>query len=491
MDMRKHSQTLSKACKSIVFLLVLCTVLNGFFSTFRFKYGDGIYGLDKFYELENDTVDVLALGSSHTYQCVNPAILYSEYGIAAYDLAGSLQPLWNTYHYLLEALKTQSPRLVILEAYSLSLTDAYEDEERNVKNTFGLKPSMNLLEDLKVSTPSSKELLEYLFRFYRYHSRYTGDLSRADFAPNLADRQFEDWKGFGCNFGWEAFEKPNVSQTDTLGLLPKAEAYYRKIIELCQEKQIPLEIIVSPYVVKDTAQKRFNRAAEIAQEYGVPFTNYNSDEWFEEVDYNFATDMADYAHANHRGHTKFTLSLGDRLSDTYDLPDRRGEERWASWERNAEYYWRSIELQNLKEQLSFSAFLETLSYSSDFTAVISITGDCSAYYEEIVEQLDYHLGITLDNYRINGTWVVRDLEVITQYEDGMDRPFVQLDNVNIDFSPGDRFRVNGTEICENNAVNVLIYDHINQTYLGGIFFDADNGLRIRLINSVSDIWDSV
>ena len=486
--MRKNTSTLSKACMAVAFILILSIALGSFFSVFRFKYGDGIYGLDKFYEQERDTVDMLVLGSSHAFQNINPAILYSEYGMAAYDLCGNRQPMWNTYHYLLEALKTQSPKLMILEAYSTTMTADYLDEERIFKNTFGLKPSMNLIESLKTTAPSG-EFFEYLFRFYRYHNRYNGDLSRADFEPNLADRQFEDWKGFGCNFHWTSFEKPDVSETGTLDLSQKTESYYRKIIELCQEREIPLEIVVSPYVVNSTMMKRLNRAAEIAEEYGVPFTNYNSDEWFEEVGFDYAADMADTSHTNHRGHTKYTLSLGDRLYSTYDLPDRRGEAGWESWERNAEYYWRSLELQTMREQLSFYAFLEMLSYSSDFTAVVSITGDCSDKYEEIAEQLGYHLGITLETHDIRGTWIVRDLEVVSQYEEGMERPFVQLDNINIDFSQGDRFRVNGIDVCEEDAVNILVYDHINQTYLDGVCYDADNDLRIRLFNSPSQTGD--
>lgn len=486
--MQMQKATLSNACKGIVFILILCVVLNGFFSAFRFKYGDGIYVLDKFYELEDDTVDVLILGSSHAFQDINPAILYSEYGFASFDLCGNRQPIWNSYHYLLEALKTQSPELIILEGYSLAIMDEYFDEQRIVKNTFGLKPSKNLIDSIRVSAPDD-EFFEYLFRFYRYHSRYSGDLSRADFRENLADLQFADWKGFGCNFHWEPCEKPDVNEDGTLPLAPKTESYYRKIIELCQAQDIPLEIIISPYVVDSTSMQRFNRAAEIAEEYGVPFTNYNSDEWFEEAEFDYATDMADTEHLNHHGHQKYTLSLGERLYMSYDLPDRRGEERWISWERNEEYYWRSLELQTFWEQLSFPAFLETLSYSSDFTAVISITGDCSQMHEEIAEQLSYHLGLELDLQSMNGTWVIKDLEVIRQYEPGMQHPFIQLDDVNIDFSQGDRFRINGKEMCEKNAVNFVIYDHLNKDYIDGVCFDANDRLRIRLFNEPSHLRD--
>lgn len=60
----------------------------------------------------------------------------------------------------------------------------------------------------------------------------------------------------------------NVDEvSSTLPLSEKTETYYRKIIELCVDKNIPLEIIVTPYVLSEHEQKIFNKASEIAHEY--------------------------------------------------------------------------------------------------------------------------------------------------------------------------------------------------------------------------------
>ena len=44
---------------------VLAVSLLGFHKVFSFKYGDGIYSVTTFYEQEEDSVDLLILGSSH------------------------------------------------------------------------------------------------------------------------------------------------------------------------------------------------------------------------------------------------------------------------------------------------------------------------------------------------------------------------------------------------------------------------------------------
>ena len=101
-----------------IFAGIVFVLLNNIYKTFSFKYGDGILGLKKFYMLDEDSVDVLILGSSHAFENINTGFLFDSYGIASYVLSGSVQPYWNTYYYLTEALKTQQPKVIILDAYA-------------------------------------------------------------------------------------------------------------------------------------------------------------------------------------------------------------------------------------------------------------------------------------------------------------------------------------------------------------------------------------
>ena len=101
--------------KTIAFLLILFTSLYFTDSALRLKSSDGIYSLKKFYEQDENSIDVLILGSSHAFENFNTGVLWEEQGIASYVLGGSWQPVWNTYYYLKEALKTQKPKLIILE----------------------------------------------------------------------------------------------------------------------------------------------------------------------------------------------------------------------------------------------------------------------------------------------------------------------------------------------------------------------------------------
>jgi len=46
----------------------------------------------------------------------------------------------------------------------------------------------------------------------------------------------------------------------------------------------------------------------------------------------FYTDFADHAHLNAQGAKKYTAHLAAYLKQNYELPDRRGQKGYESWE---------------------------------------------------------------------------------------------------------------------------------------------------------------
>lgn len=98
MKAKRIVQKLAKdACKAVVFLLILGTVLGAISRVLKFKYDDGILPLNYFYELPENSCDVIFCGTSHAFESFNPAIVWREEGIPSFTLAGSSQPTWSTY----------------------------------------------------------------------------------------------------------------------------------------------------------------------------------------------------------------------------------------------------------------------------------------------------------------------------------------------------------------------------------------------------------
>ena len=92
---------------------------------------------------EKDTLDVIFLGSSHAYLGIQPMQLWEEYGIASYNLCSAEQPFWVSYYTIKEALKTQHPKVILLDAKPAIYTRDYSKRGRTILSTYGIKGMEN------------------------------------------------------------------------------------------------------------------------------------------------------------------------------------------------------------------------------------------------------------------------------------------------------------------------------------------------------------
>ena len=338
---------------TIVRIVIILLIFGGTFlmldRILLLKSKDGISQIQAYYKQPENTVDVLFVGSSHIFCHVNTGILWDKYGIAGFDLAAAEQPYWNSYHYLIEGLKTQTPSLIVLDISTPGIrpTD-YQPENWLIANNYGIKRNLNRYESIKISAlkESFPRLLDAL---NSTHGKYA-DLSEEDFMNYSADVRF---KGFDARETTVPFEVQDVSGiTGRHELTEKEETYLRKIIEYVQGRNIPLLFISSPYIIEtEEEQEKYNYIFDIADEYGVPYVDFNL--LYDEMGIDFATDFAEVLHLNRSGNEKFTSYLGQYLKDNYTLEDHRGDAKYSSWDEDALYqrqdtlryhiYWAAVE----------------------------------------------------------------------------------------------------------------------------------------------------
>lgn len=375
-------KSMKQAAKRVIaVLLFFAVLLGGIFGTnwlLRLKASDGCYPVQMFYKQKKNSVDVLCLGSSHTYTNINPAILWDEYGIASYDLAGSNQPFWNTYYYLKEALKYQTPELVVLDVYRAIETEDYQDDARTAMNTFGLRYSKDYRENIKVSLFPTETELYYLLKFPIYHARYQ-EMSEQDFKFYNNDSNRKNYKGFNLNcISTTVFhEFPDVSQvTEVEKMTDKTRKYFEKIIQLTQENDIPLLLVSAPYLDYVTEDKKiFNQVEQIAAKYDVEFVDFN--EYYDRIGLDPETDFAEGSHLNYYGSEKYSVYLGQHIVNQYEVSDRRGEAAYDSWEQNARFYEQHAANVDLAKTTKNKLYVEKLFAQKDrYTICVNVAGDC-------------------------------------------------------------------------------------------------------------------
>ena len=320
--------------RTAAFLLVFAVAYYFISATLKFKYEDGITTIQNYYALPEDTVDVLMVGSSHIGVNVDPSLMWEEHGIASYACWAGTQATWSTYYYLKECLKTQTPRLVVMDVHMTSNDLEYADYESMVKSIVGMRPSRDKVEALKVSA-TPEYWADVLLGFPTYHYRYA-DLTAQDFSYYFWQRDTSVQTPYTQD-RIEPIDIIDVSGiTQTMALTQKVNEYLHRIIDLCAQKDVPLLLVAAPYELSENDQKRFNTVAGIAQENGIPFLNFNEFYW--ELGIDPASSFIDPGHLNAGGVAQYTAYLGRYLKEHYDLPDRRQDEShiWNSRAQEAQ-----------------------------------------------------------------------------------------------------------------------------------------------------------
>jgi hypothetical protein len=296
------------------------------------------------YDAPQGSCDVMAIGNSHVYSDIAPHVLYSEFGIASLNFATSGATGWQVYYQLVEALKYQTPQVVLIEASCFRVSNEWN--ESIGFQIAPMRPSMNKLDDLTASAPP-KERVGWVFDISITHNRVF-ELAKSSFT-NYQDRPlYREFKGYELRVPWGTLTESQQKTREfgfpadfsrELGEGPyeepatitdKQQEYLVKIIELCKEKGIALEMVLSPsYLALDPAYVKAT-----CEEYGVPFIDYVADS--EELALDYQEDFGDTDHLSYLGAEKWTRVLYRDVLEKYQLPDRRGDAAYSSWDVNAE-----------------------------------------------------------------------------------------------------------------------------------------------------------
>ena len=318
----------------ICILLVIAIALGGLWYANRvlvMKRADGILTMQSFYAQPEGTVDVLLVGNSHSGINIDTATLWDEYGISAYDLWGGVQPLWNSYHYIVEALKYQTPKVIVLEVTAATSDYEYSEEQNQIKNTAGMKLSKNKIEAVKASAPSDR-WINLLLGFPLYHGRFD-ELEEKDFEHFPWSANQENFKGSYLMYGSGIYEQESAEGiTEKKEIMDKEREYLDKIIALCDEQGISLLLLKTPALEKESTQPYYNTISDIADENGLNFINMNLME--DEIGIE-ETDWSLDRHMNAGGARKVAQWLGAYLGEKYGVTDHRGDATYSSWDVNA------------------------------------------------------------------------------------------------------------------------------------------------------------
>ena len=314
--MKKVVTAIKRIFACICFVLIFTLILFEVSDLLMHKQIEGRWNMTAkvagFFNEEPDSFDVLFFGSSHMYCSVDPAVFEEVTGLSSYVFATQQQPLWITYHYMIEALKTQSPELMVLEVHMANQTEDYMDEGTNYSAIDPFEMSKNKLEMIMASVPEEQRKY-YIFNIMKYHSRWE-ELEAADYIRNYETETDPD-KGY-VRLTPSAIDivREDVSDiTEAKIGTEKNIEYLNKIMFLAEAKGIKLVLFKAPSNATAEEKMFYNGVAAAARARGVEFIDYNDDELYAEVGLDLKTDFYDTRHLNETGMKKFVAHFGPYL----------------------------------------------------------------------------------------------------------------------------------------------------------------------------------
>lgn len=486
--MRKH---FIFAGRSMVFLCILCICIKFTWQTITPKVCyEGMVPATlsyiNFYKMENDTIDVLFLGSSLAATAYIPQEMYDRYGIRSYNLASEKQSPVISYYWLKEALRYQSPKVLVMDCnYFFQTNDLIlNSPEISIRRALDyMKWSPVKLEAIQTicRLDQSQSWTSYFFPNIRYHARWA-ELAENDFTlDKMADGY--DLKGYAplagrCGSGHDYIPYEKDSFEEETDMLPLMKNYLDKIYNLCEQEDISLILVNVPQLNADKG--KFITIQRYAKEHGLAFYDFNEKNLYVASGYYFPTDSSDSSHTNLWGARKITAYLGSILAEQYDIGGATDEQ----WENTKDSYVNVLKDCELIHITDFDEYIEALN-DSRYSIFISAKGSYASGLKSSTIQKLREIGLEVnlqtdpskeDFYYYYAVLSDGQTKEYIGYDQKVYSNSIRNGLTTFDITGDGSIMINGKEeSLQNDGLNIVVYINDKKSVLDSVCFNTSTG----------------
>ncbi len=391
--MNSRLKTVTRVFLFCIIFVLMFLALNVFFQP-AWLGNNNYYTTNGFYEEPDNTIQTLFLGASVTSTAFIPMQLYEDYGICAYNLGTTQQPLLTSYYWLEEAYRLHKDTLKTV-FFDVS-------ELRSKGNTAAYHKALDNMEfsDVKYRAVKDyakgnlKKMVEFSIPLITYHSRWN-ELETND-VDKFKWQAVNGTRGYFFHGTLNKFALPEQSTVlDTLQtpekLVSKSVEWFEKMVQFCKEHGIKLVLIKT--VASNWDGSLHNAVQILADKHGIDFIDFNFGQAYEALGYT-VFDNYDSRHHNWYGATKVTKYIGDYLADNGLVTDIRDDKNWSHMQQQYELYKsRVVDRTDLLAQTDIASYLKT-AIKKDTAVFISVNDEGSETLTDEQRKEFASLGLT-------------------------------------------------------------------------------------------------
>lgn len=300
-------------------------------------------------QVEEDSLDVIFVGSSAVYTFYDVMAIWDEYGITSMTHSASAMPFELTVPFLKQAQETQSPKVYVIELRSLMREEGYSrnfgTNVRNAQkevaiNTINYLPMSWYKLNFVLNSPYLQdEWYQYFLDILYNHAAIFERLETMEDVEPLMYMGNEklSYYAFDVTEDWvSTVEQGSTAPYALDSLSQESEDMLLELFAYAEAEGIQLCFSFSPYFSDRVAQDELvrNNIIDFVTSNGYVCLDFSED--FEEIGLNLETDYHDSCHVNVLGAEKYSLYFMDFLVEAFDLtPTETSPSVQATWD--AEY----------------------------------------------------------------------------------------------------------------------------------------------------------
>lgn len=319
----KPKKIIAFVLSAAFFLLAVFAVQNLLMPKYMDKSYEGVLTQEYYDDLHRN--DVLIIGDCEVYENISPVTLWEQYGYPSYIRGNAKQLMWHSYAMLEDALRYETPKVVILSVLAMMYGEPTHDiEPYNRMALDGLRWSRTKWDAIQASMRPEETVESYALPLLRFHERWK-ELGQADFQYYFTKRQVSI-AGFVMRtdvLPIDFIDDPDLLPDYAFGEM--AWEYLDKITQLCEDNGIQLVLFKAPSLVPHWYNEWDAQIVDYAQQHGLAYLNALDVQ--DEIGLDYTQDTYDAGlHLNRQGAEKMARYLGGYLQQNCPaLEDRRGD----------------------------------------------------------------------------------------------------------------------------------------------------------------------
>lgn len=324
---------------AVVFICILVVSVNslGYF----FRPDDmNTESFEYLYKEDDDTLNVVCLGSSAMYRFWIPQEAYEKEGFTSAMVASAAQDIKAIPYLMEEVAKTQDVDLFVVEVRNSIarraniIADKFEQDDATGSFAYvatSMKQSLDrikMINEILVEDENNTKL-EWSIPLLKYHDN-VHTFSADKIVERLNGVDEDDMYVRQVSTITPNEQKP-FEEDKQYVLTDEDKEEFDLVVEKANELGKKVLFVATPYSPGKVRGALHLQMNEYLEQKGYDYIDLN--EYVEQIGLDFSTDYYDGIHTNIDGAQKVTAYLAKYLKENYDLPSRLDESQTAHWEK--------------------------------------------------------------------------------------------------------------------------------------------------------------